>query len=239
MWMAINPERNLFVTWATCPITKREDAMEQASIQETTYCDFNEPAVSILARKLGSDETDSRKITEAVFKHVRDNIRFGGDHPRVKASETLAKGYGACYNKALLMIALLRGNKIPARLAFNPVKREFLRPAIGEACQALSEPFNHCFVQVRLDGRWIAVDPTLDARTYRKFFAPHNLTWGIDWNGTEDMCLYTESITGPSDFFEDIDAAIKRDVGNALPPPSETETFMGPLNQQMWQAIGD
>lgn len=213
--------------------------MEQAAIQEKVFCDFDHPAISTLAKELANGETDARKITEAVFKHVRDNIRFGFDRVQVKASETLAKGYGACYNKALLLIALLQSNEIPARLAFNPVKREFMRPVMGEACQSVSEPFNHCFAQVLVDGRWIAVDATLDARTYRKLFVPHKVAWGIDWNGTEDMRLYTENIAGPGDFFEDVDAAIQCDVGNAMPAPSEAEAFLGPLNRQMWRAIDD
>lgn len=213
--------------------------MEQAMIQETTFCDFNHPAVSILAKKLANGEIDARKITEEVFKHVRDNIRFGFDLVQVKASETLAKGYGACWNKALLMVALLRSNKIPARLAFNPVKREFMRPTMGEACQTLPETINHCFAQVQLDGEWITVDATLDTPTYQKLFVPHNVAWGIDWNGKEDLRLYTENIAGPVDFFEDIDTAIQQNVGNLMPPPSEAEAFFGPANQQMWQAIND
>ncbi len=212
--------------------------MEQTTIQETTFCDFNHPAVSRLASKLANGETNPRKITKAVFKHVRDNIRFGFDVVQVKASETLAKGYGVCWNKALLMIALLRKNKIPARLAYNPVKRDFMRPAMGDGVQTLPETMNHCFAQVQLDGVWIAVDATLDAPIYRKLFVPHNVSWGIDWNGKEDVRLYTENITGPVAFFEDIDAAIEQNVGNPmpLPPPSEAETFFGPTNRQLWQA---
>lgn len=214
---------------------------QDENIQETVFCDANHPAVSRLAKQLADGETNPRKITEAVFKHIRDNIRFGFDVVQVKASETLAKGYGACWNKALLMVALLRSNKIPARLAYNPVKREFMTPAMGEAVQTLPEIINHCFVQIRLDGEWISIDATLDKGTYQKLFVPHNVAWGIDWNGREEIRLYTESIAGPVDFFEDIDAAIQQNVGNEmpLPPPSEAEAFFRPANEQMWQAVDD
>jgi hypothetical protein len=79
------------------------------------------------------------------------------------------------------------------------------------------------------------VDATLDARIYQKFFVPYNVAWGIDWNGKEDMHLYTENIVGPIDVFEDIDAAIQQDVGYVMPQPSETDAIFKPLNQQMWQ----
>lgn len=211
--------------------------MDQANIQETVFCDFNHTAVSRLAKKLAGDEKDAGKITAAVFKHVRDNIRFGFDLVQVKASQTMEKGYGVCWNKALLMVALLRANQVPARLAFNPVAREFMKPVMGDACQTLPETINHCFAQACLGNRWICVDVTLDTATYEKLFVPHGVAWGIDWNGTEDLRLYTENIVGPVEYIEDIDAAIQQDVGNLMPPPSEAELFFGSVNQQMWQAI--
>lgn len=211
--------------------------MDQVNIQETVFCDSNHTAVSSLAKKLAGDETDTGKITEAAFKHVRDNIRFGFDLVQVKASETLEKGYGVCWNKALLMVALLRANQVSARLAFNPVKREFMKPVMGEACQTLPETINHCFAQVHLGSDWICVDATLDNATYEKLFVPHGVDWGIDWNGTEDLRLYTENIVGPVEYIKDIDAAILRDIGNSMPPPSEAELFFGSVNQHMWQAI--
>lgn len=211
--------------------------MEQTQLRETDFCDFGHPAVSRLADELAKGETDARRIAEAVFGHVRDNIRFGFDAVQVKASETLAKGYGVCWNKALLTIALMRRNKIPARLAYNSVKRDFMRPAIGDACQALPETMNHCLVQVQLDDEWITIDGVLDAATYHKLFVPHGVAWGIDWNGKDDLLLYTENIAGPVGLFEDIDAAIRRDVDNTMPPPAAAEAFFGSANQQIWKAI--
>ena len=211
--------------------------MEQSSILETIYCDFNHPTVSSLAKTLIDGESDAGQIAEAVFKYVRDHIRFGFDIVQVKASETLAKGYGSCWNKALLMVALLRSNRIPARLAYNPVNRDFMRPTMGEACQTLPETINHCFTQIQLDGEWVMVDATLDAPTYQKLFIPHNVAWGIDWNGKEDMQLYTENIAGPVDIFEDIDVAIQKDVGNLMPPKSQAGTIFDPANEAMWKMV--
>lgn len=207
-------------------------------IQETIYCDFNHPAVATLAKKLADGETDPRKITEAVFKHVRDNIRFGFDVVQFKASETLAKGYGVCWNKSLLLIALLRSTGIPARLAYYPVKREFNKPVMGDAHQTLPETINHCLAQVLLNGEWINLDPILDNKTYQKCFVPHKVAWSIDWDGKSSMQLYTEHIAGPVEICEDIDAAIKDNVGNHwVPTKSDAEAMFVPANQQMWQAI--
>lgn len=211
--------------------------MEQAYLQKSVYCDFDHPGISALAKTLAKGEPDPANLTAATFSYIRDNIRFGFDLVQVKASQTLAKGYGVCWNKALLLVALLRSNKIPSRMAYHPVRREFMRPALGEACQTLTETINHCFAQVQLKGEWVTVDATLDTPTYRKLFEPSRVSWTIEWNGKQDMELYTEHIAGPVVVIEDIDAAIQQDLGNIFPPPSEAEAFFGHANRQMWQAV--
>jgi transglutaminase-like putative cysteine protease len=211
--------------------------MEQAYLHKSVYCDFDHPTVAALAKELATGETDPVSITRAAFSHIRDRIRFGFDLAQVKASETLAKGYGVCWNKSLLLVAILRGNNIPARMAYNPVKREFMRPAMGEACQTLTETINHCFTQVHLNGGWIALDATLDTATYTTLFVPHQVPWGVEWDGKQHMQLYTEHISGPAVVIEDMDAEIAQNLGNVLPPPSEADAFFGPANKQMWQFV--
>jgi transglutaminase-like putative cysteine protease len=211
------------------------EIMEISDLQETFYCDFSHPAIEKLANKIAGEDTDRRKITETTFKYVRNNVRFGCDLVKVKASETLTKGYGVCWNKALLLVALLRRNGIPARMGYNLVKREFMKPAFGEEYKTLHNTENHCFTLVNLNNEWVAVDATLDPRTYEKFYAPTGVTWGIEWNLQDSMHLYTENIVGPIRYFEDIDAALKNDVGYAMPLPAEADSVFGPLNQRMWQ----
>jgi transglutaminase-like putative cysteine protease len=217
---------------------KKEETMEDAYLQKSVYCDFEHPEVAALAQDLAKGEPNPTSLALTTFKHIRDRIRFGIDLVQVKASETLAKGYGVCWNKSLLLVALLRNNQIPARIAYQPVKREFMKPAMGDACQTLTETINHCFTQVHLNGAWVTADATLDALTYASLFRPHQVPWGIDWDGIKDMQLYTEHLAGPVVVVEDIDAAIQEDMGNVLPPPQEAEAFFGPANQQMWQAVG-
>lgn len=211
--------------------------MEQTHLQKSVYCDVDHPAIVGLAKDLAKGEPDPANIALTAFKHIRDNIRFGFDLVQVKASETLAKGYGVCWNKALLLVALLRSNDIQARMAYQPVKREFMRPAMGDACQTLTETINHCFTQVQLNGNWVTADATLDTATYTNLFMPHQVPWGIDWDGKVDTQLYSEHIAGQVVVVEDIDAAIQQDMGNVLPPPAEAEAFFGSANQQLWHAV--
>jgi len=52
------------------------------------------------------------------------------------------------------------------------------------------------------------------------------------------MQLYTENIAGQVEICEDIDAAIRDNVGNHwIPPKSDAEAMWGPANQQIWQVV--
>jgi transglutaminase-like putative cysteine protease len=210
--------------------------METKTLQETFYCDFSHTSIKVLSQQLSEGETDPRKLAEKIFLYVRDQIKFGLDLTKVKASETLVKGYGPCWSKALLMMALLRCNHIPARLGYSVVTREFMKLLLGdEFIKELHDTENHCFVLVGLDGQWIAVDPTLDIRTYNKFFVPAGVNWGIEWNGKDNMQLYTENIVEPLNCFEDIDAALNANLGYEMPSPEDIDARFGPSNQHLWQ----
>ena len=86
---------------------KQDIEFRTNNLAETIYCDHSHSAILELSRKFVQDSSDTIDLVEKIFLFVRDSIIFGGDQWQVKASETLAKGYGACFNKNLLMISLL------------------------------------------------------------------------------------------------------------------------------------
>lgn len=212
-------------------------------LKETYFCDYNHEAIQSIANDFAKTLKDPIEQTKSIFMHVRDGIIFGGDHWQVKASETLKKGYGACWNKNLLLIALLRYYKIPSRLKANPMKNDFMKPAMGAAYLTVSSPFYHCFTEVCLDGRWIAIDPTLDKNTYHTFFMPRNVDWGIDWNGIDDMLLYTESIMGPAESYTDIDRALIFNLDSHFLFKYESRLILDVWlklgNKKMWRKTGN
>ncbi len=174
------------------------------------YCDHDHDSIVKLSRILRDRSENPITYVKRAFRYVREEIVFGGDLWQVKASETLRKGYGACYNKNLLLNALLHAGDISCRLGAYPMKRTFMRPAMGFAYLGVSEPFYHCFTQVTLDGNAFIVDPTLDRRTYDTFFGPLKVGWDVSWRDGKDMVLYTESILGPSILYGNIDEALDR-----------------------------
>jgi transglutaminase-like putative cysteine protease len=169
--------------------------MEDA-LRETFYCDHAHPDIRAVAAGLRAGEEDPAAIAERAFYYVRDSFPFGFDLYQRKASETLKRGYGVCWNKSLLLVALLRCSQIPARFGSIPLKRIFVKPAVGAWHRLANNPFNHCLVHAYLNHRWTILDAVLDKRTYEAFFLPLAVEWGIDWNGEDDVRLYTESVLG-------------------------------------------
>jgi hypothetical protein len=142
--------------------------MPQAIPKPSVYCDYTHPAICLTAQRLKGDHTDPVDITRRTVYFVRDHISFGFDLYQLKASEVLQKGYGACWNKSLLLIALLRCNKISAHLCSIAVKRTFCKPLIGALHLLANDPFNHCLVIADLNDRTTMLDTVLDANTFEK-----------------------------------------------------------------------
>ncbi len=210
--------------------------MEQ-SLKETFYCNYGNRFIQETAEELSKNTLDSVELAKKSFEYVRDNIIFGFDLFKVKASETLQNGFGACWNKSLLLTALLRYNRIPAEFCSIPVRRSFIAPVLGKLHILANNPYNHCFVRANLDERWVILEPTLDKKTYSTFYRPLNLTWGIDWNGSEDCGLYTESIVGQMQIHADIDKAINNKVGNRELPKFMVSRINNWVNVKMWKHI--
>ncbi len=210
--------------------------MEQG-LNETFYCNYGNRFIQDTAAELSENTHDSVELTKKTFEYVRDKIIFGFDLYKVKASETLQNGFGVCWNKSLLLTALLRCNKIPAEFCSIPVRTRFIAPVIGLSYMLGNNPFNHCFVRANLNERWVRLEPTLDNRTYSTFYRHLNLTWGIDWNGSEDCELYTENIVGQMVIHADIDKTINNKVGNRELPKFMVTLINKWLNVKMWKQI--
>ncbi len=208
-------------------------------LKDTYYCNYNHNKINELAKNLTTTNESPAGITQNIYMYVRDSIIFGFDSVQVKASETLEKGYGACWNKALLMVALLRWNKIQSRVAWFPLRKNFSRPTFGRSYIFSNNPFNHGFVEAYLDEKWIKIDPTLDRNTYEKCFLPLNPGWGNDWNGKNNNIIYQDSIMGPSAYTTDIDNTFESDFGNSMPPRLIIPFISKLLNRKLWKTVGN
>ena len=212
--------------------------MVEDTLKKRNYCDLNHPLIKAVADRLRTDDGDPEAIALRTFYFVRDRILFGFDLYQRKASETLEKGYGACWNKSLLLTGLLRCNGIQARLGVIPVKRSFCKPAIGILHLMANHPYHHVFVYAFLNNRWTILDTVLDKTTYNTFFKPAGVQWDIDWNGKDDVHLYTESVIGSPVMIMDIDKAIDERAGNTEMPRCLAVKANRYVNGRLWRSAG-
>lgn len=204
-------------------------------LEETYFCDYSHPAIQKLAEALSRQTGDPVEIAKNTFYYVRDNIVTGYDLYKTKASDILKKGYGICWGKSTLLIALLRCNKIEAQFGTIPVDKNFIEPLIGPFYHLANSPYHHCIVHARLNDRWTILDPVLDKRTYDTFLAPKNVPWGIDWNGKDDCRLYTQSVVGEPEIHEDIDGTLRKKAGNNELPAFFAQRVNNFLNKRIWK----
>lgn len=212
--------------------------MMEDTLRPTVYCDIGHPEIQDLAAGLRRGEDDPGGVAARTFYFVRDRIRFGFDLYQRRASQTLYQGYGACWNKSLLLAALLRCNHIPARFGYVPVRRTFIKPAIGILHRMANHPYHHCLVRALINERWTLLDAVLDKGTYTTFYKPYGVTWDIDWNGKDDVHLYTESVVGPPVMADDIDKMIDERAGNMQMPRYLAMLANHYVNGRLWRLTG-
>ncbi len=203
-------------------------------LMDTFYCDFSNKEIEKAAKNFQGYKGDTRELVTKIFLFVREEIVFGGDRWKVKASETLKKRYGACYNKNILLVALLRYHGIPSKFCAHPMQKDFCKAAMGFGYVTISTPFYHCFTKVLIDDNWVDIDPTLDNKTYNTFFAPQNVYWNIDWDGYNDMFIYKGSEIGDPEIFDDIDSALENNLDSYFLFRHEPEFLLSP-----WLSLGN
>lgn len=128
--------------------------------------DSDAPLIRERAARLTASLKEARDKARKLFDYVRDEIRYNFApavyEPRhFRASHTLELGHGFCMQKAALYAALCRASGIPARIGFQHLIDYKI---VGPFYELLggNELGNHGMNAVYLDGRWLAVDATLD-----------------------------------------------------------------------------
>ncbi|PPD16840.1 MAG: hypothetical protein CTY25_00545 [Methylobacterium sp.] len=184
------PNRRTFITGALSTIGGVAAAEAGDLLQPTTLVDSEHPLIRDRARTITTGLKSDRERALAIFRFVRDDIRFGfaGAFWRQKASDVLATGYGFCNTKSTLFVALLRAAGIPARPVFVDIDAGILRGFLDPGTAYV----DHSYTEVELEGRWIATDSyIIDAPLFRNARARlaaegRALGYGTHRDGTPD-----------------------------------------------------
>jgi len=131
--------------------------------------DNEHPLVRATAFRLTQGLETPRKQLQALFYYVRDDILFGfaKDADIMKASETIQLGYGACNNKATVLLALARAVGLKARLHFSTISKDIQKGVFPKwVFKRLPEELSHCWVEVEIDGRWRRIDSFINDESF-------------------------------------------------------------------------
>jgi transglutaminase-like putative cysteine protease len=153
------------------------------------YVDSDHPEVLLYAEAIFAGKYDERDIVRALYRAVRDDIRYDPyvdyrDPETFRASSVLAAGRGYCVGKASLYAALCRIGGVPARLGFADVKNHLATPKLIEAMGTDLFAW-HGYSEVYVEGEWLKATPTFNASLCDKLGVPP-----LDFDGRCDALLH-------------------------------------------------
>jgi transglutaminase-like putative cysteine protease len=206
------------------------DAMHSL-LTATPLLDVHHPDIEALVARRGWRALPLHDRIGAVYDFVRNQIAFGyNEGDELPASSVLADGIGQCNTKSTLLMALLRAVGIPCRSHGFTIDKPLQKGAItGLAYWLAPQRIIHSWVEVSLEGRWIALegfilDAPYLASLQRRFpqarrfcgygaATPDLSAPGVEWRG-QDAYIQKEGIADDFGVFDSPDAFYARHGSN-------------------------
>jgi len=164
-------------------------------LQTTSTIDFNQVTVQDFVKKHANKANNPDNQAVSLYYAVRDGIRYDPYSldltvEGLRASTTLANGYGWCVAKAILLAACCRYLKIPARLGFADVRNHLSTERLRE--QMNTDVFYwHGYTSIYLNEKWVKATPAFNIELCDKF----NLRV-LDFDGTDDSIYHPFDLNG-------------------------------------------
>ena len=165
------------------------DSERRLFLDPGDYIDSEHPAVVAFARENAPADASDRDRARALYKAVRDKIRY---NPYVnmrspetfRASSVIAAGNAYCVGKAALFAATCRVHGIPARVGFADVRNHLTTDKLRESMG--TDLFTwHGYTHVYVDGAWRKATPTFNASLCEKLGVKP-----LDFDGHDDALLH-------------------------------------------------
>lgn len=179
--------------------------MEKEYLSPTKVCDIENVDLRMRSYILTKNTTDEREKAINIFNFVRDEIKYRFDFPYTKASETLKKRYGNCFNKSSLQISLLRNAGVYSGYKVYLIRKEVFKPVVPEDIYRLiSDPTIHVSTVIYLDQRWVEADATIDYEVYNAVFK--KMGWEYkQWDGENDITINSDFLIEQQGIYPSID----------------------------------
>ncbi len=141
-------------------------------LKSTYYFDFESDEIQKLIQEFKTDTLTPKEKAKQVYLKIRDQWRYNPyrislDKNSYKASVISKKAETHCIDKSILLIACLRGLKIPAKIHLAKVKNHIGVVRLVEKF-GTNEISPHGMVDVFLDGKWLKVSPAFNIELCHK-----------------------------------------------------------------------
>lgn len=149
------------------------------------FYDFKESVIQEIIKEFESEAIAAKDKAIGLYLKIRDGWWYNPYHislskKNYKASIIAKRTEAHCIEKAILLIACLRGLKIPSRIHLVKVKNHIGAERLLEKF-GTNEMTPHGMVDILLDGNWIKVSPAFNAALCEKYnVAP------LDFDGEHD-----------------------------------------------------
>src|SRR5947209_12058717 len=176
-------------------MTMLSATLRRLYLDPADYVDGDHPEIACYAKAVLPGQDDVREKVRALYRAVRDDIRYDPyvdyrDPETFRASSVLAARRGYCVGKAALFAALCRISGIPARLGFADVKNHLATPKLIEAMGTDLFAW-HGYSEVYIKGEWLKATPTINTSLCEKLSVPRR-----DLDDLSDALLHHFDATG-------------------------------------------
>ena len=175
--------------------------MEPTYLEENKNFDFSSVAIQNLIKTIDDGNPSALDFALKAYYHIRDTwpynpYRFSLIENDWRASEISTRKSGHCLDKAILLISVLRGKNIPARLGLAKVKNHI-------AVEELTEKFGndvlvpHGYVELFVNDKWVKATPAFNKTLCERLdVAP------LEFDGINDSLFQAYDTSGKVEFME-------------------------------------
>lgn len=135
-------------------------------LQATDFLDADDPQVEAYAERITQGSRADIQKAVRIYYAVRDGWKYNPYNislqpGALRASVILHREEGHCIDKAILMIALLRAVKIPARLCLAKVRNHIAAEQMAQTF-GTDELTPHGYVEVWINNHWVKATPAFN-----------------------------------------------------------------------------
>jgi transglutaminase-like putative cysteine protease len=142
-------------------------------LEPSYFIDSDSPAIIEYANSNCSGKTTDTERAIALYYGIRDDIRYDpysveDKRETLRASSALKRKAGFCVAKSVLLTAVLRSQRIPARLGFADVKNHLVTKRLKNMMETDLFVF-HGYVEVFLNDKWVKATPAFNLSLCQNF----------------------------------------------------------------------